>query len=142
LLRRLTVFRLCGRWLLAAWLLIWGLAIRADSPERGGPVHTDLYGDPLPVGAIARLGTARFRPGKLIRVLAFAPDGRTLAGTVDSRFIVWDVASGRELRAFPREWDFKNPTLAYSPDGKMLAFCSSSSSVRLCDAITYRRFMR
>src|SRR5579859_7077552 len=58
-------------------------------------------GEPLPPGAVARLGTTRLRHPGLCAV-AFAPDGKTLAtaGT-DRRLRVWDGTTGHLLREAP-----------------------------------------
>jgi WD40 repeat protein len=58
---------------------------------------TDPYGDPLPPGAVARMGTVRLRHPDA--AIAFSPDGKTLvsAGSSgDVRF--WETATGKELR--------------------------------------------
>src|SRR5262249_6696367 len=74
-------------------LLVWGDAL-------AGP-PADALGDPLPAGARARIGTARFHHGGLVRGLAFAPDGRTLASAShDHTVSLWEVPGGRELIRF------------------------------------------
>src|SRR5947208_189200 len=65
--------------------------------------RTDRNGDPLPEGAVARLGTPRL-VNPSAEILAFLPDGKTLAvatgGTTGGTLRLWDVGSGRERRRF------------------------------------------
>src|SRR5262249_13616764 len=57
----------------------------------------------LPAGAVARLGTVRFRHGDKVTFAAFGPEGKTLITAGDDQTIrLWDVATGKELRRFDR----------------------------------------
>src|SRR5262245_56768839 len=59
--------------------------------------RTDLHGDPLPIGALARMGTVRWRHhDDSAYSLTFTPDGNTLiSGGRDKTIRFWDARSGR-----------------------------------------------
>jgi RNA polymerase sigma factor (sigma-70 family) len=87
-----------------------------DEPRR------DRYGDPLPPGAIARLGTLRYRAPDTIETLAFAPDGKTLAVYSHAGLFLMDAASGKVGRQLPTPnaaWGAAH-LLIFSPDSKRL----------------------
>src|SRR5262249_56176973 len=73
---------------------------KADAKEGSLP-RTDLFGDPLPPGALARLGAMRFRHDGNLRSLVFSRDGKVLAGATHSRAILWDAVSGKERPPLP-----------------------------------------
>ena len=99
----------------AAWAAL--LVNRSAGAEP--PARVDLRGDPLPPGAIARLGADRLHPGACVCVLS--PDGKTLATAGDALVRLWDMQTGKELRAVPcpRAVSFKE--IVYSPDGRLFA---------------------
>src|SRR5262249_8373806 len=98
-------------------------------------IHVDAQGDPLPAGAIARLGTVRLRHGYAIFDAALSPDGKLLASAGAGRGVcIWDAATGKELRSFLPKWNQHVHYIAFSPDGKLLA--GSDGPVHLWDVAT------
>jgi RNA polymerase sigma factor (sigma-70 family) len=90
-------------------------------PAGKTPARTDRYGDPLPDGALVRMGTIRFRHAEGVTCFAFSPDGKTLvSGGHDYTLRLWDMATGKEVRRLlGHRGAVRN--LALSPDGSVLA---------------------
>jgi RNA polymerase sigma factor (sigma-70 family) len=85
--------------------------------------RVDRYDYPLPPGALARLGTLRFRAPAEIQALALAPDDKILAVSSRGGLYLFDAISGQRLRRLPSatpEWLPEDP-IVFSPDGKRLA---------------------
>jgi len=107
----------------------------------------DLYGDPLPTGALARLGTARWRHGGITGFVVYLPDGkRLISASHDGVFHVWEYPSGKEIQRFGpgvqepvpppiRFRDFAIP-VAVSADCKILAYYHDESEVRVYEVST------
>jgi len=104
---------------------------------------------PLPQGAIARLGTTRFRPMREAQGVSFLPDGRTLVMTTsDGHLEYWDARSGRFLRRLQVSTRPIHQAL-HSPDGRFVALRGSYEllrkpiqSVALVDAETGKEHLQ
>jgi RNA polymerase sigma factor (sigma-70 family) len=101
---------------------------------------SDRYGDALPAGAIARMGTVRLRHNHFIGSLstAFSPDGKTLTTYAPPGPIrLWDTVTGKSLgRIEVKEGRLGDPL--FSPDGRWLAV-PEDGSVGRYDVATGRR---
>ncbi len=84
-----------------------------------------------------------FRTGDKLRVMSgtspwaleFSPDGRTLASGTKHNVILWDVATGRQLRTFHDHSDAVMG-VAFSPDGNKLASVGNEGVLRIRKAAT------
>jgi WD40 repeat protein len=113
----------------AVWLFLCvpGLvppSVRAD---------TGVLGDPLPPGALARLGTMRLRHGGRVAALVLAANGRLVAVAGDDLVEVWDTSSGKEVHRLHTTWV---GALAFAPDGKTLAAGTGIGGIHLWDMTT------
>jgi RNA polymerase sigma factor (sigma-70 family) len=98
--------------------------------------HIDRQEQPLPTGAVARLGTLRFRHSDSITDLAIGTDGKSILSASGKDVYVWDLASGKERRRFPHET--RVTSFAESCDGKLLAVGCQDGTIHLWDPSTGR----
>jgi WD40 repeat protein len=128
--------------LAAAWPLL-------DAPHAVGQAS----GEGLPVGAVARFGTVRWRHADVVNFVGFALDDKAiLTAARDGSIRLWDRHTGEELRRFtdapPASTDaFTGVRLAgmqppgatmpaLSADGKILATVVPGNGIRLSDVAT------
>jgi WD40 repeat protein len=126
----------------------------AEEPRR------DADGEPLPAGAIVRLGSQRWRADSTLSLAAFRPDEKTLLTVgADNTVQIWDLATGKERRRFsigsslPRTPGagrggpggrpiLFNPGIALSGDGKLLASANTNGDIHLWNVETGKELRR
>ncbi|HMF18806.1 MAG TPA: sigma-70 family RNA polymerase sigma factor [Gemmataceae bacterium] len=122
--------------------------VRALAPFRPGGKEAEPPADPLLLGALARMGSVRFRHGGRVSSLAYLAKGKLLAsggyvGTTwdaHGRVRVWDTASGEELRHYRLQGLAQ---VAASPDGTILAGASAGDgTVYLWDVASGQEIRR
>jgi WD40 repeat protein len=114
----------------------------AAPPAGKGPARLDLHGDPLPPGALVRLGALRLRHEGTLRWVAYSPDSKYLASAGSDRTTrLWEVATGKEARHFvgPKQG---MEAIAFSPDGKLLAGAGVDGTVYLWEVATGKEARR
>jgi WD40 repeat protein len=124
------------------WLLICigpreAKAQSGDAPPLStrNALHTDLYGDPLPIGVQARLGTLRFR--SVGQTFALSADGKLIALTGDSARLC-AIPSGQALCRLTAAAEDKVVGVLLSPDNKTCAVFGKRSQ-SLYDVATGKR---
>src|SRR5262245_38349272 len=120
------------------------LALLLVTPVLAGPLEpgppprlTDRYGDPLPAGAVARLGSLRLRHADL-RDYAFPPGGKTVVSVGGDQVVrTWDLESGRQIRAVQVPGNVSCDRAFLTGDGKTLV-THSQGEITVCDATSGR----
>ncbi len=98
--------------------------------------------DPLPPGAIARLGTSRLRHGGQLQSLAFTADGTGIVASGRQwANQVWDVRSGRHRLTVTAD-RLTTTAVAVSRDGSRLAACPNDKACVVWDTATGRELRR
>src|SRR5262245_1304125 len=121
-------------------VLAIGLALQAPTAihaQEGSTPRLDRFGDPLPVGALTRLGTLRFHR---CSHAAYSPDGKIIATADSDEVNLWDVATSKKIRRLPLQNHWSAVGLIFSHDGKKLAVIGwGGTSVRLWDLGTFNK---
>lgn len=116
------------------------LSAQVPTPPQEQP-RFDKYGDPLPAGAVRRLGTVRLRQ-EYVNDMAFMPDGKSLVVNSSDRVVQWDVTTGKPIRTFPKSPLGNRRSLGLSRDGSLLAVRPDNSSVVVYDFLTGKERLR
>jgi WD40 repeat protein len=94
-----------------------------DEPDREPAPGRDRFHDPLPRGALARLGTVGFRHGLPYpdASLTYTPDGKHLISAGGGLIHRWDLATGQALVTLGAPWDLTGTGSAelVTADGKI-----------------------
>lgn len=108
------------KWLMPLLLLF----VISLAGQGQGSIGFDAQGDALPPGALARLGSLRFRHDASITCQAITQDSRLIATGGGRSVRVWDAATGRQKFALTMMQNNRAviPTaVAFSTDGNQLA---------------------
>jgi WD40 repeat protein len=123
----------CGR-ILTTCFFIFG-AVRAAAEPR-----VDSFGDPLPDGVKARMGTVRFRHAGGVEFVGYLPDGKTILSIgKDDAVRWWDAESGRQMRCWSAA--ARLGRAAPSPDRRVVAL-QLGDDVVLLDAVSGKELWR
>jgi WD40 repeat protein len=119
-----------GRLLLAGcWLLLGAFATAVPATQKE-PAKVDCFGDPLPPGVVARLGTVRFRHGGYWQDAVVSPDGKTLAVMTNWQTLyLWNAADGKLRKKIEADSPLFR-AVAFTADGSEMV---SAGQVRLGD---------
>jgi WD40 repeat protein len=108
-------------------MLLFVAGILGAEPAR------DRFGDPLPEGAIARLGNLPLRHEGAIQSAAFTADGKTLV-TCEPLFIsFWDPKTGECMRTRPLDRSVAMSIRRLSDDAKVLMLGDSKNVLHFID---------
>ncbi|HEY4259833.1 MAG TPA: WD40 repeat domain-containing protein [Schlesneria sp.] len=99
----------------------------------------DQYGDPLPRGAMMRLGTTRWRHSDHCTLAAFVGDGKSaITAGYDGLVAQWSVPDGRRMRAFGTKLGAIKD-LTVSRDGRLVAVGNEFREVFVWETETGRQ---
>jgi RNA polymerase sigma factor (sigma-70 family) len=116
----------------------------ASSPPKaeGDKPKTDLHGDPLPDGALARLGTVRWRHGDQVLALGYSADGKMLAsGSIDEAVHLWDAKTGQLLHILRGHKAWVD-SVFFTPDNKRVISCGQDQTARVWEVATGKELRR
>ena len=116
---RMNWLRLLGLWVFTAFAMI---AAAQPAQEKA---KIDQHGDSLPPGALARMGSLRWRHGDVVSFVAFTPDGKAvLTASLDNVVHLWDRETGKEIHHF----DIQSPQAGIRPGGGMIGWGGAGAS--------------
>jgi WD40 repeat protein len=103
------------------------------------PAKLDREGEPLPSGAIARMGTARLHYGNPLGPVVFTSDSKTLAVVVRKqeslRLLLSNAATGKVIREIKLA-HLAVRSILFTPDDRFFALLSAAGEVEIISVTT------
>ncbi|MBC7870339.1 MAG: AAA family ATPase, partial [Chitinophagaceae bacterium] len=130
---------------------VWSMSISPNgelAASGSGPLRPPITDSSVRIWEIASGEVIHRMTGHIDTVegVEFSPDGQTiLSGGWDGYVILWDVATGEEIRRFrngERSHSGRVTNVAYSPDGTTAASCDSDGLIILWDVATGDEILR
>jgi WD40 repeat protein len=93
---------------------------KVDKAPAAKPDKADAPAEPLPAGAVLRLGATRLRHGYSVSQLALSPDGTKMAAYSGGHLSLWDTRTGDVVRRveLPKATERLQASLVWLADGR------------------------
>jgi len=98
----------------------------------------DADGDPLPKGALFRLGSARWRHDGQIGAIVCSRDGKSVVSFSPFELCIWDATNGKRINTIPVNKPAYSGKLALSHDDRHVAF-PDDGGVVICSVADGKR---
>src|SRR5262245_51105624 len=127
--------RTAGFALILGFMVLSAVAAQEPAKAEEPEARLDSHGDPLPVGAVARLGTIRWRANTEVYSVSPSPDGKMLAVAGNHVLSLWDLKSGRKIRDL-KQFNVASWAVAFAADGKSLYAAGQDNPIFVWDIET------
>src|SRR5262249_9082988 len=103
---------------------------KADKAPTAKPDKADAPADPLPAGAVQRLGATRLRHGRSVSQLVLSPDGTKVAAYGGGYLSLWDTRTGGVVRRveLPKRTESLQASLVWLADGRGIALLQGADA--------------
>lgn len=103
---------------------------KPDKAPAAKQEKADAPADPLPAGAVLRLGSTRLRHGRGVSQLVLSPDGTKVAAYGGGHLSIWDTRTGGAVRRveLPKQTQSLQATLAWLADGRGIVVLQGSDT--------------